>query len=101
MVEPALSAVFESEPIDVEIDDIQIDVNQFDIPVDMLLQDDLMDTDPLPDVQLFPDQVPMETVEVGDHNTIPMETTENHVDEQLLETSSEEEDDFDDVTGNS
>ena len=29
------------------------------MPVDLLLQDDVMDKDPLPDVQLFPDQVPM------------------------------------------
>ena len=36
-----------------------IDVSQLDMPVDLLLQDDIMDKDPLPDVQAFPDQVPM------------------------------------------
>ena len=57
-----------------------------------------MDTGSLPDVHLFLDQVPMKTVDIG---AIPMETSESHVDEQLLETCSEEEDDcFNDVTGN-
>ena len=104
VVEPALSDVFTTiEPI--EVDDIEIDVHQLDIPVDLLLQEELMDTnDPLPDVALFPDQVPMETAPVvtGAQPTIPMDTAEHHAEEQLLETSSEEEDDgYDEVTGNS
>ena len=63
----------------------------------------LQDTNDLPDVHMFPDQVPMETapVQILDP-TIPMDTVDHHAEEQLLETSSEEEDErYDDVTGNS